>query len=41
MTQMPAVYSELTVSQNLEYFAHIVGASKDEVYTIINTVDLE
>ncbi len=40
VTQSPAIYSDLTVAQNIAYFASIVGASKEQVTHIIRDVDL-
>jgi len=41
VTQTPAIYSDITVAQNIEYFAIIVGADKTKVHEIIKTVELE
>ncbi len=41
VTQSPSVYGDLTVEQNLRYFAAIAGASKSEATAIIKTVQLE
>lgn len=41
VTQTPAVYGDLTVAQNLAYFAQIVGATERQVTEIISTVDLK
>jgi len=40
VTQLPAVYSDLTVQQNLSYFAAIVSASKQDVRHAMEKVDL-
>jgi ABC-2 type transport system ATP-binding protein len=40
VTQAPAVYSDLTVRQNLQYFAAIAGVSKTEVRRVLEQVDL-
>src|ERR671910_2505452 len=40
VTQAPSVYSDLTVRQNLEYFAAILGAPKSRVKEAIDAVDL-
>lgn len=40
VTQSPAIYSDLTVGQNIAYFASIVGASKEQSTQIIREVDL-
>lgn len=41
VTQAPAVYTDLTVRENLAYFAAVVGAPKDDVDRVLATVDLE
>ena len=41
VTQSPAVYSDLTVRQNLRYFGTLVGASKHDIDTVIADVQLE
>lgn len=41
VTQSPAVYSDLSVKQNLHYFAAILGKGKVEVGRAIKQVDLE
>lgn len=41
VTQAPAVYPDLTVLQNLRYFARIVSASKSDVDKAIKNVSLE
>lgn len=40
VTQTPAVYGDLTVKQNIRYFATITGADKAEVSAIIKAVRL-
>ena len=40
VSQDPAVYSDLTVEQNLRYFAQLTGASRDQVGKILTQVDL-
>jgi ABC-2 type transport system ATP-binding protein len=40
VTQSPAIYQDLTVLQNLRYFATLIRASKLQVNTAINQVDL-
>lgn len=40
VTQTPAVYGDLTVVQNLAYFAQIVGADSSTVHDVIKTVQL-
>lgn len=41
VTQAPAVYADLTVRQNLQYFAAILGCAKGEVDRVLKLVDLE
>lgn len=41
VTQTPAIYIDISVTQNLEYFATIVGADKSKIHEIIKTVELE
>ncbi len=41
VTQAPSVYSDLTVVENLRYFARLVGASAARVEDVIDVVDLE
>lgn len=41
VTQSPAVYGDLTVRQNLKYFATILGKGKTDVQRVIKQVDLE
>jgi ABC-2 type transport system ATP-binding protein len=40
MTQNPAVYGDLTVRENLRYFARILDAAPENVDEVIETVDL-
>jgi ABC-2 type transport system ATP-binding protein len=40
VTQAPAVYADLTVRENLEYFAAIRGAPRAQVTEVIGQVDL-
>src|SRR6266487_4039904 len=39
-TQDPAVYSDLTVRENLRYFAAVLGAPRTDVDRVINEVGL-
>jgi len=41
VSQEPAIYGDLTVLQNLRYFAALVGASKADVRQTIQQLDLE
>lgn len=40
VTQNPAVYGDLTVAQNLKYFASVVGADKNKVQSVVEKVQL-
>lgn len=40
VTQTPAVYSDLTVEQNLRYFARLVRATRQDVSLLIDKVQL-
>ena len=40
VTQAPSVYSDLTVMENLRFFAAVLGLDADEVRTKIDAVDL-
>lgn len=40
VTQAPSVYADLTVRENLDYFARVLGASGERVDAVISTVDL-
>jgi ABC-2 type transport system ATP-binding protein len=41
VTQAPSVYGDLTVGENLRYFARVLGAGHDEARAAIGTVGLE
>jgi ABC-2 type transport system ATP-binding protein len=41
MTQAPSVYGDLSVQENLRYFAHVLGASPERVGAVIATVGLD
>lgn len=41
VTQSPAIYPDLTVLQNLRYFARLVRATRSDVDIIISTVQLQ
>ena len=40
VTQAPSVYADLTVAENLRYFASIVGVGKDRIETVVDQVGL-
>ena len=40
VTQAPSVYGDLTVEENLRYFARVVAAAPDQVRRVLETVDL-
>jgi ABC-2 type transport system ATP-binding protein len=40
VTQAPSVYGDLTVRENLEYFASVLGAPRSAVGDVVRTVDL-
>lgn len=40
VSQSPAVYTDLTVFENMQYFAAIVGASKQDIAAVVKTVGL-
>jgi ABC-2 type transport system ATP-binding protein len=40
VTQAPSVYADLTVRQNLDYFARVLSAPRDAVDRVIDTVEL-
>ena len=40
VTQSPAVYTDLTVRRNLDYFAQVVGAPPSRVSEVLRDVDL-
>ncbi len=41
VTQAPSVYGDLTVGENLRYFARVLGAGRDEAGAALATVGLE
>lgn len=41
VTQTPSVYDDLTVAENLRYFAAVLGADGDRVTEVLAAVDLE
>ena len=41
VTQAPAVYTDLSVVENLRYFAAVVSAARDDVARVLAAVDLE
>ena len=41
VTQAPSVYADLTVRENLAYFARVLRAGRDRVDAVIETVGLE
>lgn len=41
VTQSPAIYDDLTVAQNLAYFAAVLGVGKDDIQRVITQVDLQ
>jgi ABC-2 type transport system ATP-binding protein len=41
VTQAPSVYSDLTVRENLRYFARVLGAGEARVDEVIETVSLD
>jgi ABC-2 type transport system ATP-binding protein len=41
ITQAPSVYADLTVRENLHYFARILGVARERVDAAVNTVALE
>lgn len=41
VTQAVSVYHDLTVTENLRYFARVLGADRDDVARVIEAVDLE
>jgi ABC-2 type transport system ATP-binding protein len=40
VTQAPSVYADLTVRENLQYFADVLGAPRAAVGDVVRTVDL-
>ncbi len=40
VTQAPSVYADLTVTENLRFFARVLGAPRDSVATALDKVDL-
>jgi ABC-2 type transport system ATP-binding protein len=40
LTQAPSVYDDLTVTENLRFFAQVLGVGRDEVDRTIDAVDL-
>ena len=40
MTQSPAVYADLTVRENLRYFARLLGVSRERVDELVEIVEL-
>ena len=40
VTQAPSVYDDLTVAENLRFFARVLGVSRDEVRRCVDAVDL-
>jgi ABC-2 type transport system ATP-binding protein len=41
VTQAPSVYADLTVRENLRYFARVLGASPAKIGEVLATVELE
>jgi ABC-2 type transport system ATP-binding protein len=41
VTQAPSVYGDLTVYENLRYFARVVGASAEKIDEVLTIVDLD
>jgi ABC-2 type transport system ATP-binding protein len=41
VTQAPALYDDLTVDENLDYFARLLGTPADRVDEVLGTVDLD
>jgi ABC-2 type transport system ATP-binding protein len=41
VTQVPSVYGDLTVRENLSYFATILGSSSEAVERVLTDVDLD
>jgi ABC-2 type transport system ATP-binding protein len=40
VTQAPSVYADLTVTENLHFFARVLGAAPDDVDRVLSAVDL-
>jgi ABC-2 type transport system ATP-binding protein len=40
VTQAPSVYADLTVGENMSYFATVLGAGEEMAATVLETVDL-
>jgi ABC-2 type transport system ATP-binding protein len=40
VTQAPSVYEDLTITENMAYFAAILGADNGEIDAVLDTVDL-
>ncbi len=40
VTQAPSVYDDLSVTENLRYFARILGVSEERIASVIDQVDL-
>jgi ABC-2 type transport system ATP-binding protein len=40
MTQAPSVYADLTVRENLRYFAAVLGAPRSDVDRVVDEVEL-
>jgi len=40
LTQAPAVYGDLTVRENIAYFATVIGVGRDDVERVLDAVDL-
>ncbi len=40
VTQQPSVYEDLSVEQNLRYFASLINASSDSIMTVLKQVEL-
>jgi ABC-2 type transport system ATP-binding protein len=41
VTQAPSIYADLTVRENLEYFARLLGAGRERIVAAVETVALE
>ena len=41
VTQAPSVYGDITVHENLTYFARILGSGNDEIARVLDAVSLE